>query len=470
MPLALEQAAAWLDRSQMPGQEYLQLLRSRGAELYARGQVSDRADTIATLWDISVGRIIAENLATVQLLGVCAYLAPEPIPLRLFTAHTDLLPEPLSSAAADRLAFSEAIAVLVDYSLAKRTPAGLQLHRLVQATIRDRYASPDTCPQTHQEGPAPMADQETESPVDFLAVALGLLRADAPAEIVSAPQNWPRWTALLPHTLAATGHASSQSDPAVMEVVTWLLVCAGVYLQEQAQLTDAKALLERALVIDEAAYGPDHPGVARDLNTLANILRQLGQLDGARLLQERALAIDEAVYGPDHPGVARDLNTLAWILWRLGQPEAARLLQERALAIDEAVYGPDHPGVARDLNNLARILLELGQPEAARLLQERALAIDEAVYGPDHPDVARNLNNLARILLELGQPEAARTLQERALAINEATYGIDHPDVARDLNSLAGILLELGQPEAARTLQERALAISQASRSGQIGS
>jgi len=142
LPLALEQAAAWLDRSQMPGQEYLELLRSRAADLYARGQVRDRSDTIATLWQISMGRITAENPAAVQLLGVCAYLAPEPIPLDLFTAHADLLPEPLASAAADQLAFSDAIAVLVDYSLAKRTPAGLQLHRLVQSTIRARDSSP----------------------------------------------------------------------------------------------------------------------------------------------------------------------------------------------------------------------------------------------------------------------------------------------------------------------------------------
>jgi hypothetical protein len=142
LPLALEQAAAWLDRSQMPGEEYLEVLRSRGAELYARGQVSGRPDTIATLWDICVGRITAENPAAVQLLGVCAYLAPEPVPLDLFTVHAHLLPEPLASAAADRLAFTDAIAVLVDYSLAKRTPAGLQLHRLVQATIRARDSSP----------------------------------------------------------------------------------------------------------------------------------------------------------------------------------------------------------------------------------------------------------------------------------------------------------------------------------------
>ena len=38
LPLALEQAAAWLDRSQMPAGEYLELLRSRAADLYARGQ------------------------------------------------------------------------------------------------------------------------------------------------------------------------------------------------------------------------------------------------------------------------------------------------------------------------------------------------------------------------------------------------------------------------------------------------
>ncbi len=244
LPLALEQAAAWLDRSQMPGQEYLELLRSRGADLYARGQVSDRSDTIATLWEISVGRITAENPAAVQLLGVCAYLAPEPVPLDLFTAHADLLPEPLSSAAADRLAFSDAIAVLVDYSLAKRTPAGLQLHRLVQATIRARDSSPARpAANTSRETP-PMAEEGAGPAMDSLAVALRLLRADAPAQIMGAPQAWPRWAVLLPHVLAATGHAdhaSRQPGPAVMADAAWLLDRAGTYLQVQAQLTDAKA-------------------------------------------------------------------------------------------------------------------------------------------------------------------------------------------------------------------------------------
>jgi tetratricopeptide (TPR) repeat protein len=382
LPLALEQAAAWLDRSQMPGPEYLELLRSRGAELYARGQVSDRSDTIATLWEISVGRITAENPAAVQLLGVCAWLAPEPVPLDLFTGHADLLPEPLSSAAADRLAFTYAIAVLVDYSLAKRTPAGLQLHRLVQATVRARDSTrARPAAGTHEERP-PMAEEGAGSAMDPLAVALRVLRADAPAQITGSPQDWPRWAVLLPHVLAATGHAdhaSRKPGPAVMTDAGWLLDRAGVYLQVQAQFTDAKALIERALAIDEAAYGPDHPEVAANLNNLALVLRDLGDPAGVRPLQERALATDEAAYGPDDPDVAAGLNNLAQILQDLGDLAGARPLQERALAIDEAAYGPDHPVVARDLNNLAQILRDLGDLAGARPLQERALAIDEAV-------------------------------------------------------------------------------------------
>jgi hypothetical protein len=52
-------------------------------------------------------------------------------PARLDVA--ECMSEPLSSAATDQLAFNEAVAALADYSLAKRTPVGLQLHRLVQA-------------------------------------------------------------------------------------------------------------------------------------------------------------------------------------------------------------------------------------------------------------------------------------------------------------------------------------------------
>ncbi len=156
LPLAVALAAAYLDRSQMPGQEYLDLLRSRAADLSVASQPDASKDMIAALWDISLERISGESLAAVQLLDVCAYLAPEPIPLNLFTDHPDQLPQPLSAAAADQLAFGDIVAVLVGYSLARRTPAGLQLHRLVQGAVRARHDGP--APSLPEALPADTAD------------------------------------------------------------------------------------------------------------------------------------------------------------------------------------------------------------------------------------------------------------------------------------------------------------------------
>jgi hypothetical protein len=257
LPLALEQAAAWLDRSRMPGLEYLDLLRRRHAEPVASARSGDRGSPIATLWDISADRVGAESQAAVQLLSVCAYLASAPVPLDLFTAHAELLPEPLSSAAADPSAFADVLAVLTGYALATTVPAGLQLHDLVRAAVR---AHDDRSP-------------------DPLALALWLLRVDAPAEIHGSPRSWPRWAALVPHVLAATGHARPPLAPAALEDTAWLLDRAAAYLTVQGRLPEAKALHERALILDEALYGPDHPAVAMRLDALAQLLRDLGQLE-----------------------------------------------------------------------------------------------------------------------------------------------------------------------------------------------
>jgi hypothetical protein len=67
------------------------------------------------------------------------------------------------------------------------------------------------------------------------------------------------------------------------------------------------------LAMNEAALGPEHPAVARDVNNLAGVLRDLGDLVGARASYERALAIAQPAYGPDHPTtrtIAANLRSL----------------------------------------------------------------------------------------------------------------------------------------------------------------
>ncbi len=50
-------------------------------------------------------------------------------------------------------------------------------------------------------------------------------------------------------------------------------------------------LEQRASAIKEAAYGPDHPEVARTLGNLGTVQRELGDLADARATLQRALAI-----------------------------------------------------------------------------------------------------------------------------------------------------------------------------------
>jgi hypothetical protein len=114
-----------------------------------------------------------------------------------------------------------------------------------------------------------------------LAVAVGLLRADAPTEVYGVPADWPRWSVLLPHVLAVMDHLD---DPAVAARASGLadgrsslLTNAGAYLMMRGRFVDARPLLERALAIDEAVYGPDHRNVAIGLNYLALVLRDLGR-------------------------------------------------------------------------------------------------------------------------------------------------------------------------------------------------
>lgn len=136
LPLALEQAAAFLDRTPtMKPAEYLGILRSAPGRAISEGTLP----SVATVWNLSLDRVANESPAAAQLLDVIAYLAPESIPLDLFTNHTDRLPQPLTQAARDQLSFAKTVATLVDYSLVKHTSAGLQVHRLVQAALRLRH-------------------------------------------------------------------------------------------------------------------------------------------------------------------------------------------------------------------------------------------------------------------------------------------------------------------------------------------
>jgi tetratricopeptide (TPR) repeat protein len=389
LPLALEQAAAYLQETAITPSEYLALLDTRARELFTLGRPATTEQTIATTWTVSLRRLREQRPAAEDLLVLLAFLAADDIPRTLLTQlprrrwreRRSPSSKRLAATLQDPLAYQQVVAALRRYSLIKTSQDGqaLSVHRLVQAVIRH---------QLHRK-------QERQ----WGTAALHLLRAAFPAQHTD-PDAWPAYARLLPHVLAVTDHTSAM-DIGPDDTI-WLLTVAGLYLWQRADYRQARSLFERVLTICEARLGPDHPGTAATLNNLGLVLHAQRDLNSARALHGRALSIRVASLGADHPETAISLSNFASVLYDLGDLDHARTLYEHALRIDEARLGADHPETTISLSNLASVLQAQGDLDHARILHQHALAIREARLGPDHPSTATTLNNLAGVLQAQG--------------------------------------------------------------------
>jgi tetratricopeptide (TPR) repeat protein len=439
LPLALEQAAAYLDETTTSPSEYLALLDTHGSRLFTLGRPTTTEQTITTTWTVSLQRLRAQMPAAEDLLTLCAFLAPDEIPRTLLIEHPDQLPDRLAAAVQDPLAYQQGIGTLRRYALVSTTGGELRMHRLVGAVTRHALTP------TEQER--------------WAVVALRLVLDGFPENAQDA-NTWSITARLLPHALTVTHHPTvHSSDP---PATVMLLNRVTDYLSGRAEHREARTLLELAVSTAESHLGPDHVLTAESLNNLGTGLHTQGDLAGARSLHERALAIRETRLGPDHLDTANSLNNLATVLRAQGDLAGARPLLERALTIREARLGPGHPYTAGTLNNLGLVLRGQGDLAGARALHERALAINQARLGPDHPYTAVSLNLLGLVLRDQGDLAGARPLHERALAINQARLDPDHPDTARSLTDLAEVLRGQGDLAGARRLLERAVAIWEA--------
>ena len=440
LPLALEQAGAYIETSGCTMQHYLELFEKRQGELLQRGNLStDYPDTVATTWSISLQNVERKNPAAAELLRLSAFFAPDDIPIWMLTAGADEMPESLAATARDDLLLDEALMALRKYSLVEVENEKISIHRLVQAVIRN--------------------GMNDEAFRQWTRVAVHIVNTSFPEESDDV-RTWPVCSPMLPHASAALSHA--EAIQFTSNETALLLNKVGSYLKARAEYLQARSMFERALAISEAVYGADHTDVAIYLNNLGNVLATQGDLERAKAVFERALAISEAALGPNHPAVAIRLNNLGLVLKAQGDLAGAKALYERALAIGEATLGPNHPAVGIRLSNLAGVLESRGDLPGAKALCERALSISEAAFGANHPVVATRLNNLGLVLKLQGDLAGAKALYERALAINQAALGANHPQVATVINNLGGVLRAQGDLAGAKALYEHALAIDEA--------
>ncbi|GAA1182541.1 hypothetical protein GCM10009654_44780 [Streptomyces hebeiensis] len=448
LPLALEQAAAYIQYTALAPAAYLERLRRHPARMFAASAPSggpgeaDNQRTVARIWQMSLHAITAEQPLAGDILRTFAWFSSDEVPRDLaYELHSD------------PFAVDEALALLHTYSMITLTPRSFSVHRLVRAVTR---TPDDSDPHRAAEATAGARHRATR-----------LLRASLPENPLFNVEGWARWRELLPHVEALTaltvlddggraedgdggaedgeggardgrGRAEDHGDDAATESAddaAHILFAASGFLQSEGHFDQAVVHGRRSVRAFTRLHGPDDPRTLAASSFLASAHRAAGDLETAALLHRRNLADCERVLGPDHLDTLAARGNLAYLYALRGDNARALELHRRNLADHERLFGADHPHTVNSRANLAGSYRSVGDLARAVALHERSVTDHERVFGPDHPETLAARSNLAYAYQLAGDPARAVPLYESVLADRERLLGPEHPHtlLARDL-------------------------------------
>ncbi|MFD2350515.1 FxSxx-COOH system tetratricopeptide repeat protein [Nonomuraea ferruginea] len=153
LPLAIEQAAAWLEETSMSAGMYLTELETQTLNTLDLNQPDDYPHSVAATWEISFNQLNVRSPAAGRLLQLCAFFAPESISQSL--VYSDRMLEvlrPFGETLRDKLVLGRIIRDIGRYALAQVDQGNntIQVHRLVQKVIRSRMREEEALTAEHE--------------------------------------------------------------------------------------------------------------------------------------------------------------------------------------------------------------------------------------------------------------------------------------------------------------------------------
>jgi hypothetical protein len=424
LPLALEQAGAYMQASGRRVGEYLRLFRARRAELLARGDPAGYDKRVAATWSLAFAALGADGPAA-GLLRLAACCAAEDIPLSLLlrpgvaAGDLDAVVAPLLAPLLDDdLARDEAVASLRRFSLISAPRGGLvSVHRLVQAITLDQL-------------PAGEADAWRQA-------AAAVIEAALPGDPVDSG-SWPVFAALLPHAQA------------VLDPASYGMYQLARYLGESGSYAVALAVQRHVLRTREETLGAEHSDTLTARGYLAYWTGMAGDAAGARDLLAALVADRERVSGAEHLETLTDRANLASWTGQAGDAAGAQDQFAALVPVIERVLGAEHPGTLTARGNLARLTGAAGNAAGARDQFAALLPVRERVSGAEHHHTLNARSNLAGWTGAAGDAAGARDQFAALLPVIERVLGAEHPDTLRDRAHLANYTGEAGDAARAR--------------------
>lgn len=402
LPLAVEQAAAWLAETGLSARQYLELFEIKRAELLEAAPPVDRDLPAVAACNISLDRLREDYPAALQLLRCCAFFAPEPIDCDFFSAVRGIsAPPALRAALDDPIKLSRAVREIGRYALAHidHRDSTIQVHPLVQRALIEQM-NPRERAETRHRAHEILANADPRNP--------------------QRPREWARYAALLPHVRATT--MVECGDPWARQLV----LNEARFLLARGDYAEALELAEEAARIWRRALGGDHEHVIEMDQARAEALRWQGRHSDAYTLQSELVERCRRVLGERNENTQRALSVLAILLRLRGDIYRARELDQAAYETTLREFDADDPSTLQAAHNYAVSLRLAGDFEEAYRLDEDTHQRLAEVLGDDHRQTLNSLHSLHIDQRELGRLRAALEGQEKLRDRAVRLLGEDH--------------------------------------------
>ncbi|WP_232524447.1 FxSxx-COOH system tetratricopeptide repeat protein [Nocardiopsis gilva] len=434
LPLAVEQTAVWLYETLMPAEEWLELFDVKADQLLANVAPSpDYPWSVAATMNMTLERLRESNPGALQLLQVCAFLAPQPIPRRLFNGARNVeAPEYLTEILADpAIKLGRALRTIDRYALAKMDHRNttFQLHRLVQETLK-----------------LPLDSEERDR---FRHCAHLLLANLNPGDPLS-PGDWPRYVELLPHvweTRQWDCRSDWARDLALHEVL---------FLFQWGRLTEAEALVRRLLDLWPDKLGPEDPHTLRAEMRYAQIAAEAGRFDEAYERRKELVETLIRLRGTDDEETLESRGLLSLDLRNLGQYRRAVKVSADVLDRQQRAFGRDDPLTLQSAHVHAVGLRLTGQFTESIEINQYNFQRRSEMLGPEHVQTLASRSAHAQGLMESGRYwEAEREMDELYLTTQRA-FPSDHTLRLSTMMALSALKRRTGRLQEALALSGEA--------------
>lgn len=443
LPLALEQAAAYIKEVRCSISDYLELLRQSSVDAFSDKYASPKyyENIVTSTWNISFAALEESSR---QLLNLCAYMGADNIPVKFFVEMRNKLPAPLIDDLSKQLTLHRIVTGLRTYSLTSGTAKYISIHRLVQEVIRKQH---------EVEG------VNSNSENGWLHLSFSMMKDYLPSSC-EEPDSTSLFTQMAIHAESIAEYYSMS-----VKQVSMVLKLADMY-DKIGQCYDDCGLFDNAFInyfnslrIKEQHLGKKHPDTAIQYDNIGLSYTKTGKYMEAISWHEKAIDILETSSSKSNLDTATAYNNLGLALVRNGNYDIGIEWYQKCLDIEKKILGNEHIEIAADYNNIGEAYHQKGDEEIALSYLKRALEIKEERIGCLSSNTAITYNNLGSVYWKLKQYDQAIKYTEKSLDIYKRTYGEKHPNVALEYGNIASILADSGERSKAREYYSKAIEI-----------